>query len=201
MYKKKLPDSLLLDDGGVGVSSPSGSVPSSGDGDGTGTGVTIRDGLGAGVTDDDFFIDKPILTAGTGTAPDSSDDSDTGNSLIKFVIDPSNVGKAVYEALRGKGYPVECAQFDAFSRNAMLINLRQMIENKDLIIPRNKEDALCMTFTDKMIKELISMVETKTKAGQISYQSKAAHDDCVMSLAMGCHGAAQQREFLDMMAY
>jgi len=132
---------------------------------------------------------------------ETDEKEEDSNSLIKFIIDPSNVGQAVYEQLRGKGYPVECAQFDAFNRNAMLINLRQMIENKDLIIPRKQDDPLCMTFTDKMIKELISMVETKTRAGQISYQSKAPHDDTVMALAMGCHGASQQREFLDMMAF
>ena len=122
-------------------------------------------------------------------------------SIIRFVIDPSSVGQAVYDALRSKGYPVEAAKFDAFNRNAMIINLRQMIENCDLVIPRNADDPMCMAFTDKLIKELVSMMETKTKSQQISYQSKAPHDDTVMALAMACHGVAQQKEFLDCMAF
>ena len=120
---------------------------------------------------------------------------------IKFVIDPSSVGEAVHEELRNRGLPVEAAKFDPTSRNRMLVNLRQMIENKDLIIPRNKEDPLCMTFTDKLIKELISMVETQTKSRLITYQSKAPHDDTVMALAMAAKGVIAQREFLDIMAY
>lgn len=122
-------------------------------------------------------------------------------ATIKFVIDPSSVGQAIFDELRKEGIPVEAAKFDAINRNAMLINLRQMVENKDLIIPRDQEDPLCMNFTDKLIKELISMMETKTKSGQITYQSKAPHDDTVMALAMACHGVAAQKEFLDCMAF
>jgi len=120
---------------------------------------------------------------------------------IRFVVDPSSVGQAVFDELRSRGLPVEAAKFDSSSRNQMLINLRQMIENKDLVIPRNKEDPLCMTFTDKMVKELISMVETQTKTRLITYQSKAAHDDTVMALAMAAKGVNQQREFVGMIAF
>ena len=122
-------------------------------------------------------------------------------ATIKFVVDPSSVGQAVFEKLREKAIPVDAASFDSISRNAMLINLRQMIENKELIIPRNSEDPLTMTFTDKLIKELISMMETKTKSNMITYQSKAPHDDTVMALAMACSGVAKQKEFMDMMAF
>lgn len=131
------------------------------------------------------------------------EDEDTGFSAsnIKIILDPSSVGQAVYEELRNKGIPVTPAKFDPTSRNQMLINLRQMIENKDLIIPRDKEDTLCITFTDKLIKEMINMVETQTKSKLITYQSKAPHDDIVMALAMAAGGVSKQREFLDMMAY
>jgi len=129
-----------------------------------------------------------------------TDNKDTSVSTIKFIIDPSNVGQAIYEQLRFKGIPVETANFDAFSRNAMLINLRQMIENKELVIPRNSEDSLTMTFTDKLTKELISMREVRGKIN-ISYESKAPHDDTVMALAMACSGISKQKEFKDMMAF
>ena len=128
--------------------------------------------------------------------PTELDTDDTIPANLKFVIDPSSVGQAVFEELRNKGLPVEAAKFDPISRNQMLINLRQMIEKKELVIPRNKEDPLCMTFTDIMIKELISVVELQNKI-----KSKAAHDDTVMALAMAAKGVAAQKEFLDMMAY
>ncbi len=128
----------------------------------------------------------------------NNEDTDISASTIKFVIDPSNVGQAVYEQLRFRGLPVETANFDSFSRNAMLINLRQMIENKELVIPRNSEDALTMNFTDKLIKELISMREVKGKIN-ITYESKAPHDDTVMALAMACSGVSKQKDFRDIM--
>ena len=121
-------------------------------------------------------------------------------STIRFVIDPSNVGQAVYEQLRAEGYPVEGAKFDSYSRNQMLINLRQMIENKELIIPRNSEDTATITFTDKLIKEMISMVETKTKMS-ITYMVKCAHDDTIMALAMACKGVIAQKGYTDMFAF
>jgi len=123
-------------------------------------------------------------------------------STIKFILDPSNVGAAVYEELRTAGIPCEAANFDAVNRNAMLINLRQMMENKDLIIPRDKEDPLCMNFVDnKLLKELLSIIETRTPGGQITYKSKAPHDDTVMALAMACHGVSKQKDFMDFMAF
>jgi hypothetical protein len=121
-------------------------------------------------------------------------------STIRFVIDPSSVGQAVFEELRAAGLPVEAANFDHISRNQMLINLRQMIENKDLIIPRDPQDPLTITFTDTLIREMISMMETKTKTG-ITYETKAPHDDTVFALAMAAQGISRQKPFLDMFEY
>lgn len=132
------------------------------------------------------------------------DDVDTEKQFatIKFVIDPSSVGTAVLEGLRAKGVPVECAQFDAVSRNAMLINLRQAFENKEIIIPRDTRCPTTIRFTDILIKELISMVETRTpRSNTITYQSKAPHDDTVFSLAMGVSSIVKQKECMDMFGY
>ena len=120
---------------------------------------------------------------------------------VRFIIDPSSVGRAVLEELRSRGLPVECAQFDSANRNAMLINLRRMVENRDLIIPRHMEDPQCMAFTDRLVREMISMVETSTKSKLITYQAKSVHDDTIMALAMACKGIAAQKEFLDIMAF
>ena len=122
------------------------------------------------------------------------------SSTIKFIVDPSNVGQAVYEELRLNGLPVDVASFDSMSRAGMLINLRQLLEGQDLIIPRNSEDAQCMKETDVLIKEMISMNETRSKSGLLTYQSKAAHDDTVMALAMGASSMSKRREFIDCVA-
>jgi hypothetical protein len=135
------------------------------------------------------------------TVSDADEDGNIAAANIKLIIDPSSVGQAILEELRNATIPVEPAQFDSASRNQMLINLRQLIENKDISIPRYKEDPLCMTFTDKLVREMISMVETQTKAKLITYQTKAPHDDTVMALAMACKGIVQQREFLDAMEF
>ena len=134
---------------------------------------------------------------------DSKDEDDITITAanIKFIIDPSSVGQAVFEELRNRALPVDAAQFDSASRNKMLINLRQLIENKDLVIPRDKEDPQCMRFTDTLVRELISMVETQTKTKLITYQTKSPHDDTVMALAMACTGVVQQKEFMDIMAF
>lgn len=121
-------------------------------------------------------------------------------STLKFVVDPSNVGQAVYEELRLNAMPVEIANFDHISRAGMLINLRQLLEGQDLVIPRNSEDPQCIKETDVLIKEMISMNETRSKSGLVTYQSKAAHDDTVMALAMGASSMAKQRDFMDCIA-
>lgn len=118
----------------------------------------------------------------------------------RIICDPSSVGQAVIEELRNKGIPVIGAEFDAANRNKLLINLRQLIEKKNLLIPRNAEDTATMTFTTKLVRELISIKETKTKAGMITYKSDAPHDDTVMALALACKGLSEQKGFVDFVA-
>jgi hypothetical protein len=129
------------------------------------------------------------------------DEADGTSASIRMIVDPSSIGQAVYEELRRELIPVSAANFDSVNRSAMLTGLRQVIENKNLVIPRDPEDTMTMHFTDKLIKELICMMVTKTKAGTVTYQSKAPHDDTVMALAMACSVVAKQREFIDVMAF
>lgn len=118
-----------------------------------------------------------------------------------ILCDRSNVGQAIIESLRAQLLPVEGIDFQPMNRNAMLIALRQIIENKKLIIPRNEEDLLGMAFTNVLIKELVDFRETKTRTGLITYQSTGAHDDTVMSLCLAIKGINSQKEFLDIMAF
>ena len=89
----------------------------------------------------------------------------------------------------------------------MLINLATMIQpdksgTSQLVIPRDPEDSLTMTFTNKLVEELLSFIEQKSQSTNMtSIVSKGPHDDTVMSLALACKGSAEQKEFIDMIAF
>ena len=124
----------------------------------------------------------------------------------RMVLDPSNIGDTIIQELRQKAYPVEAGEFHSRARNKLLVNLITMIQpdkngDSELVIPRDPEDSLTLSFTTKLIEELISFREQKSLATNMtSIISKAPHDDTVMALALACKGAADQRVFLDMVA-
>lgn len=125
---------------------------------------------------------------------------------VKIILDPSLIGDTIINELRMEGFPVEAGEFHARSRNSMLVNLLTMIQpdrsgTSALVIPRDKNDMLTMTFTNKLVEELISFKERKsTSTNMTSIVSTSSHDDTVMALALACKGAAQQKEFVDFFA-
>jgi hypothetical protein len=120
--------------------------------------------------------------------------------VTKIVIDPSSIGSAVGEKLREKMLPFEAADFASANRNKMLINARQLFEEKRMIIPRDSEDSETIRFTNTLVQELLSFQEVKTKSQLISYQSAGPHDDTVMSLILACKPITEQRDFMDFVA-
>lgn len=126
--------------------------------------------------------------------------------LDRLNVDPSSVGQGVIEGLRELGIPVHEANFQSMARNKMLVDLRKLMGDPqddipaELIIPRNKNDMLTMTFTNKLIDELLGFQETRTKMGTVTYQSNAKHDDTVMALAMACALISGQKPCLDYVA-
>lgn len=123
---------------------------------------------------------------------------------IRMILDPSGIGDSIIQDLRMKALPVEAGEFHSKARNKLLVNLITMIqpnsktEESELIIPRDSSDSLTLTFTNKLVEELISFKEVKSQqTGVNSYLSTGPHDDTVMALALACKGAAEQREFLD----
>lgn len=122
----------------------------------------------------------------------------------RMILDPSGIGEAVLEDLRKEALPVEEGKFHSRARNKLLINLVTMIQpdkngESILVIPRNPESEMTLTFTNKLIEELMSFKEVKSKkSGMKSLVSTGAHDDTVMALALACKGASQQKEFADM---
>lgn len=125
---------------------------------------------------------------------------------IRMILDPSNIGEAIIQDLRNEALPVIAGEFSPRSRHKYLVNLQTMMQpdkNKksQLVIPRDPEDPQTLTFTSKLVEELLNFKEVKSETtGFQTYVSKGLHDDTVMALALACHGAAQQKEFLDMIA-
>ena len=118
----------------------------------------------------------------------------------RIICDESNVGQAVIERMQEIHLPVQGQDFAPHNRNAMLISLRQAIEEGRITIPRHQEDELCMKFTNVLITEMVDFKETRTPSGLITYKSSGKHDDTVMSLCLALKGVYDTKDFLDLMA-
>lgn len=120
----------------------------------------------------------------------------------RVYIDESHIGSAVLEKLRNNTVSVTPVQFDAMNRNKMLIAIREMIDDKRLIIPRNVNDNNTIVFTNRLVAELLSFKEEKSQSsGFTTYKSKSAHDDTVMALALACKATDDNKDFLDCIAF
>ena len=120
--------------------------------------------------------------------------------VSRIVIDPSNVGYAVGEELRKKMLPFDAPDFSSQNRSKMLISLIQLFEQGRVVIPRSNKNPTTIGWTNRLVNELLSFVEARTKTNFVTYQSKGAHDDTVMSLVLACKPVSEQRDFLDFVA-
>jgi len=102
-------------------------------------------------------------------------------------LDESTFGVTILQELRSKQIRAVGCKFDFASRNNYLMNLRKILEDGKLVIPR-KAGGSCLALTDKLYKELTSFIVTKTPSGATTYKTTAAHDDMVMSLALALSG-------------
>lgn len=118
-----------------------------------------------------------------------------------IIIDPSHIGTAVRDELRDSGLPVYEASMHSAGRSALLVNLKRMIENKELIIPYSQDDSMTRTYVTILISELVGFKQIKSAVTEsLLIRSTTPHDDTAISLAMGCKRAAQKKEFIDLMA-
>ena len=126
---------------------------------------------------------------------------------LRMILDPSGIGTAVLQDLRNEGYPVQEGEFHARARHKMLVNLQMMMQpdrsgTSQLVIPKNKEDSAALTFANILTSELLGFKEKKSEAtGILTYSSNAPHDDTVASLALACKASAEQRDFVDCIAF
>ena len=112
---------------------------------------------------------------------------------VRVVIDETGIGQAILDELRGLGLPIVSQSFHSAARSNLLMNLKNIIDSKKLVIPRKKDDPQALKLTDELTVQLIGFKETKTKLGSINYLSTASHDDIVMALAMAVKQATLQK--------
>jgi len=117
------------------------------------------------------------------------------------VIDISGVGQAFYDDLIMEHINVIDKKFDSRSRNGYLINLRKLLENKRIVIPMNQNDMNAYSLAKILLKELTSMEEKETPSGTRTIQSRAKHDDMVMSLALAVTEIGSQRPIQALVAF
>jgi hypothetical protein len=94
--------------------------------------------------------------------------------------------------------PVQGYDFHSNSRNALLNNLKVLLDNKKIVIPKQKDDMQAVEFADKVEIELLSFREQHSKiTGNTAYVSTGAHDDSVMGLALAVSKIKQNQDFED----
>jgi len=104
---------------------------------------------------------------------------------VAFICDKSGIGAEIIRQARIKGLSVEEQGFMSGERNLLLNNLKSLLDNHKIVIPKEKDDLQAIAFANKLEYELFSFKERKSvTTGQTSYISKGAHDDTVMGLAM-----------------
>jgi hypothetical protein len=67
---------------------------------------------------------------------------------VLCIADQSSIGAAIIEELRNKGLPVQGYSFQSISRNTLLNNLKVLLDNKKILIPKNRDDMQEVEFED-----------------------------------------------------
>jgi hypothetical protein len=90
------------------------------------------------------------------------------------------------QEMRNRNMPVIGCKFDFNKRKQYLLNLRKILEDKRLGVPRGPA---ALPYTDELFYELTSMFPTSTPGGLETFETSAEHDDMVMSLALSLMAA------------
>jgi len=117
---------------------------------------------------------------------------------ISIICDNSGIGKEIIRQLRIKGLSIEEQGFMSGQRNLLLNNLKALLDNGKIVIPKERDDMQAVTFANTLEYELFSFKERKSEStGQTSYISKGTHDDTVMGLAMAVKHVQLLQDFDD----
>lgn len=114
------------------------------------------------------------------------------------ICDESSIGAAVIEELRIIGVPTIAQSFQSKARNQLLNNLKVLLDNGRLKIPRDPEDLQAKKFSDTLEAELLNIYEKTSRITNVThYESVGAHDDTVMALAMAVKYIRTNRTYDD----
>ena len=116
---------------------------------------------------------------------------------VCLVCDKSGIGSEIVRQLRIKGLSIEEQGFSSGERNLILNNLKALLDNHKIVIPKEKDDLQAVQFANTLEYELFSFKEIKGTSGQTSYTSKGSHDDTVMGLAMAVKHVQLLQDFED----
>lgn len=110
----------------------------------------------------------------------------------KVIADESNMGTMVIGDLRGRGVTVVPQSFYSTERKKLLLQLANVIESGNLIIPRFPEEKT-ISMTNNLLEQMIGFRRKVTISGNEIIESKSVHDDILMSLAMAIREASKMR--------
>jgi len=114
---------------------------------------------------------------------------------IMGLLDESSFGQTFLQQLKALGYPVKGFKFSIQSKNDLITNLINQFENNRVLIPRPvpklDSDYRTRKQSDILIDELMNFGVEITKGGFPTFRGIGAHDDCVISLALGVYAATK----------
>lgn len=105
---------------------------------------------------------------------------------VRIIADESNMGSMVIRELRSRGCTVVAQKFYWQDRKNMLLTLSNVFESdKGIIIPFSDEDREAIKYVEELIKQAIGFKRKTSESGNEIILSTSAHDDILISLAMG----------------
>lgn len=119
--------------------------------------------------------------------------SDQGTYLV---VDESNMGTMVMNDLRSLGVPVIGQNFHSGARKNLLTTLSSAFSGKGIVIPRNPDsDDECIKYSEELQTQLVGFRRKKSeKTASELIESRAAHDDIAMALAMAISESVKHEE-------
>lgn len=109
---------------------------------------------------------------------------------IKIVTDEGSFGKSFTQDLQYMGMNVQGFKFTNESKQQLHTNLRNMFEQRTMLLSNDQNDSKTRTTMTLLLKELSSfgvILDPRTKT--VKFEGLGEHDDMVTSLALAAWGA------------
>lgn len=104
---------------------------------------------------------------------------------IKIMADEGSFGKSFISDLLAAHLPVEGFKFTNQSKQELHTNLRNMFEQKRIVINMSQDDLKTRSLTSSLIKELSNFgIVWDEQKGLVKFEGTGEHDDMVTSLAL-----------------